>query len=542
MSRALRRALLRWVPPLLVLAAWCGAIAQTARWPGGDGPHLLGTSMRLAQLLRAGALGDLARGLGTLVGPHPPGAYLPSAAVFAVLGPTTPHAHLVAGALVVLVTWDGVRRLGGGWAGALALAATPLLWLQAEGHGADLLAAACVVQSLSWLAASDRLRDPRAAALWGAWMGAGFLTKYTSPLFLWAPCVLAGLWVLRRARWRQLGGAVVAFCVVAAGWYAAKASAVAGYLGASTGAEGAVLTNTAVLAGPWWSAERLSWYPATVVDGWGWPGVFALGLSIVVAWRRRPFGWPALTVPLAGALGGLLLLSMQSQRQDRYLLPALPLCAAVVGSSRARWLTGPVFAVGAYGVAATFLTYTNVPGTRAYTHDWGAAGGDWPWVHEAYRPVSLDPTRWELDRGIAAVREAHGSDDGTVAFLLDERDGAPTFGVVLSRVAAAGHRWHVATAVVMAQRGQPEAAVFVGPFADEGWPSRDFHALLAIVDPTDHRREAWLRHTGMRVVDVWDLPYGREGRVYRWEGEGRVPGTPPPLPPLAESGDPGASR
>ena len=127
-----------------------------------------------------------------------------------------------------------------------------------------------------------------------------------------------------------------------------------------------------------------------------------------------------------------------------------------------------------------------------------------------------------------------------MGFLLDERDGAPTYGLVLSRVAAAGLRWHVATAVVMDRRGgaPPEAAVFVGPFATETWPSRDFTALLAIVDPTDHRREAWLRHTQMRPVDRWDLPYGREGRIYVWEGEGRIPGTPRPLPPLGTAAGP----
>lgn len=534
MTTPLPRALVRWGLPVLVLAAWGAAIGQTGRWPGGDGPHLLGASMRLAQLFRAGELGELVRSVFTLVGPHPPGAYLPGTLAYTVLGSTVAHAHLVAGAGVLLVVWDAIRRLGGGVVGALVLAATPLVWLQAEAHGADLLAAACVAQALSWLVVSDRLESRRSAAFWGAWMGAAFLAKYTAPLFLWAPCLLAGVWVVQHRRWGQLGRAVAAFTAVAGLWYALRFSAIRGYLAASTGGDGAVLTNKAVLVGPWWSWERLSWYPATLVDAWGWLGAGALLVCVASGARRRGADWPSLSVPLAGIAGGLLLLCMQGQRQDRYLLPALPLAAALVGSSRVRWGVAPVFAVGAYGAAATFVVDRPAPGARAYEHNWRDAGEDWPWVDEAYRPVSLDPAPWLLDEGIAALRRVHGSDDGTVGFLLDERDGAPTSGLVFSRVAAAGLRWNVATAAVMDRRGgsPPEAAVFVGPFATETWPSRSFTTLLAIVDPTDHRREAWLRHTQMRQAEAWTLPHGREGRIYVWEGDGRIPGTPLPLPPL----------
>ena len=534
MTPTARRWLIR-LAPAPALLVWAMMVARTGRWPGGDGPHVIGTAQRLALHLRAGELAEAAQGLGTLVGPHPPGAYLPATLVALTAGPAL--AALVVGGLVLLALADAVRRLGGGPVAALVVAASPLVWLQAEASGPDLIAAACVAQALSWLVASDRLSNPRAAAAWGAWMGAAFLTKYTAPLFLWGPCLLAGWWVVRAGRWRALGLGVAAFGLVAAPWYATHIGPVVGYLGASQGGEGAVLTNLDRVEGPWWGLDRAGWYPLTLIDGYGWPGVAALMLGIAAGPRRRAARAGAWAIPALAVAGGLLVLTTQSQRQDRYLLPAIPLVAAMVGASRARWLAAPVLAVGAYGVAATFATATDVPASRDYTHVWSDAGHAWPWVDPAFRPVSLDPTPWRLDHGIARLRHWHGRDTGTVAFLLDERDGAPTFGVVLSRVTASGLRWDVATAMVMDRRGAPEAAVFVGPFAAEGWPSRDFTAMLAFVDPSHHRRQQWLDHTGMTLRESWDLPHGREGRIYTWDGDGRVPGTPPPLPPLPRQDD-----
>lgn len=518
-----------WITPLIFLGLWAVLVIRSGRWPAGDGPHVLGTAMRLAQDLRAGELSAAWEGLGTLVGPHPPGAYLLATAAFFGLGPTTAHAHLLAGALVLLLLWDGLRRLGAGAVTALFVAATPLVWLQAEAYGLDLLAAACVAQALGWLAQSRGLRDPVAAAAWGAWMGLGFLSKYTVPLFLWAPCLVAGVWALKGRRWRALLGAVLAFGLVAGPWFATHIGPVLGYLGASQGGAGAVLTNQQRLTESWWSAERLSWYPAALVDAWGWPGAVAAGLAMGLHLRRRGSPKGAWILPLSAVMGGWLLLTAQSQRQDRYLLPALPLVATLVGTVRGRWLLAPIGAIGAYGVAATFASTAAAPGSRDYSHDLGRAGQDWPWVAPAYRPVSLDPRPWRLDEGIAALRRWHGEDTGTVAFLLDERDGAPTFGLTLSRVAAAGLRWDVATVMVMERGNPPEAAVFVGPFAGQGWPSRDFRSLLAIVDPSDHRRERWLSASQMTLQERWELPHGREGRIYTWDGPGRVPGTPAPL-------------
>lgn len=524
---ARRAALARWgarVAPLLVLVAWAVGIARTGRWPAGDGPHVLGTAMRLAQQLHDGALGTFLWCLQSLIGPHPPGAYLPAVLAYTTLG-TGRFVHLAAGALLLWLCWDGIRRLGGGVAGALWLGASGLVWAQAEGYGVDLVAAAFVCQSVSHLVASERLSQRRHALGWGAWMGLAFLGKYTAPMFLWAPCALAGWWVLRDRRWRELAAAFGAFCAVALPWYTLNLHGIVGYLQASTDTGNTLFTNKALVAGPWTSPQNLSWYPAVLLDAFGWPGAVALGLGVLSPRRGglRPGAW---AVPVLGALGGLLVLSTQIQRQDRYLLPALPLLAAAAGGGRARWALAPVAAVGVYGAAAMYLRHSPVPAVRDYEHRWEAAGRGWPWPQAAFRPCSLDPTQSNLDQALTRLREVVGSDEGTVGFLLDEAGGAPGFGLVMSRVASLGYRWHVATVMVQGPGGPqgPEggsgpgggragAAVFVGPFTTDDWPSRNFTTLLAILRPGQGAQEDWLGRSGLVEVERWSIPEGREVRI-----------------------------
>lgn len=513
--RRLRRHL-AWAAPALTLAAWVVAMARVGRWPSGDGPHLLGTAMRLANALRDLAPVELLLGANTLVGPHPPGAYVAPTVAYSLVGTGWTQAHLVSGALVLGVCWDGMRRLGAGLPAAAALAACGLVWSQATNAGVDLMAGACVVQAVSWLVASDRLRRRRAALWWGAWMGAGFLTKYTAPLFLWGPCLLAGWWVLRHRRWRALAGAVLAFGGVAGVWYATHAREVAGYIGASGDASNPLLTNKDLLEGPWWAAERLSWYPAVVADAWGIPGALALVGAVALGFlaKRRAGAWAA---PLLAVGGGWLALTLQIQRQDRYLTPAAPLLAASVAGPIG-WVALPVLAFGAYGAARIYGQPGEAPTNRDYAHAWPPAGGDFPWMHEAFRPVSLEPAGWQLERAVTGIAAAHGARTGTVALLLDEQGGVPGFGVFLSAVTRAGYRWDVATVMLM-ERGphpkeSPPAAVFVGPFTTDAWPPRTFRTLFAVIRPGDGMRLGWVARQGFTLADSWALPKGMEGRLY----------------------------
>jgi len=246
----------------------------------------------------------------------------------------------------------------------------------------------------------------------------------------------------------------------------------------------------------------------------GWPGLGALILGAVLP-RNFDGRW---LLPLLAALGGWLLLALQVQRQDRYLLPLLPLLAAVAGASRPHWLLAPVAAIGSYGAASVYLTWTDVSSSQAHEHELATAGRAWPWVHNAYTPTSMDPGVWKLDSSLQQLRELQDSDLGTVGFLLDDTDGTPGFGLVLSRVTALGYRWHVATVLpVPRPDGSIEGAIFVGPFTTDDWPSRDFRVLLAILRPGDPLRERWLEESGLTLMDSWALPEGREGRLYQME-------------------------
>lgn len=502
---------------LASVIAWIAAGAQLDRWPAGDGPHILGTAMRLAQMLHDGEFHLFVQCLSSLLAPHPPGAYLPFVAGYTLVGTTPAWAHLVGGGIVLWACLDGIRRLAGGLAGCLWLGATGLVWVQAEAAGIDLVAGAAVIQSLSHLVASDRLRHRRSVWLWGAWMGAAFIAKYTAPFFLWGPCLVAGWWVLRRRRWRRLLEAVAAFAVVALPWWLSHAQQVRGYVQASGNANSGLLTNKEILTGPWYAAEKLSWYPAALIDAFGWPGALCLAAGLLIPWRWRAARPGAWSVPLLSVLGGWLVLNAQSQRQDRYILPAIPVAAAAMGASPIGWLAAPVGAIGLYGAALSSHMTSNPPATRPYTHHLDTAGAAWPWTQEAYLPTSMDPHRWELDEALRKVRALHGRDDGTVGFLLDEEGGAPGFGLVLSRATALGYRWHVATVVPVPQGkkwGGPTASIFVGPFTLGPWPSRAFDTLFAIVKTGDPKREGWLEESGMELVDSWALPQGRQGRIY----------------------------
>ncbi len=499
-----------FVLPPLVLAAWIRLVLDTGRWPAGDGPHVLGTAMRLSQQLRDLELGTFAWCVNSLLGPHPPGAYMPALGAYTVLGTEWRGVHLVAGALVLWLCWDGIRRLGGGWVGAVFLGATGLVWLQAESYGIDLVGAAVAVQCLSWLVASDRLSRPRAVVAWGAWLGLAFVSKYTAPMFLWAPCLVAGFWVLRHRRFKALGLALGAWVVVAGPWLFPHLRPLLDYFSASQ--DSALLTNKALVTGAWYAPENAGWYPAALADAFGWPGLIALVVGALAWPRRRQIMAGAWIVPLSGVAGGMLVLMLQSQRQDRYALVAVPLLAALAGSSRVRFLLAPVGAMGLYGAGMVFSTWTDVPASRSYTHDLASAGASWPWVHEAYQPTSFDPTVWKLGEMVDAVQAAHGVSGGTAGFLLDDSGGAPTFGNVLSSAARAGHRWHVATVMVPDRGGSP--AVFVGPFTTDDWPSRAFTTLLAITRTDDRVRDAWLTQAGLVEQSRWTLAGDKIGRLY----------------------------
>jgi hypothetical protein len=502
--RKLRAVLVAAVPAL----AWAAAIARTGRWPSQDGPHVLGIAGYLALLLRDGEIAEFLWCLQLLVAPHPPGAYVPAVLAYVPAGPG-PGLHLLAMALVLGLCIDAMRRLGAGLPGVLWLAAMPLVWSQAESYGVDLIAATCVLQSVSHLVASDRLRRRRSAVAWGAWMGAAFMVKYTAPVFLVGPCLVAGAWVVRHGRWRALAVGVVGFLVVAAPWWVPQLDNVRAYLSHSSTATEQFAYDTHVVRTAWTDPANLSWYPAALKAGWG-----ALGLGVVAGAALLPgharTGPGARLAPLLGVVGGWLVLADSIIREARYFLPGVVLLAALAGGARLRWLWAGVAAVGAWHAAQTYTSDAPAPTGRDFGIAWETAGARWPAVAEPYAPLSNPPDRWEIAGSLERLRAHHGGDTGTVGLLVDERHGGPAVRDFLYTSALAGHRWHLASPS-FAPGTDP---VFVVPFATEGWPSREFTTLLAVTGDQSSEQERWLKRSNLVEVERWPLRGGWTGRIY----------------------------
>lgn len=501
-----------WWLPVLALAGWAHTIVGTGRWPAGDGPHILGIAMRLAQMLREGALAEFSWCFPSLLAPHPPLAYAPATLAYFVLGGGR-WAHLAAGAFVLFLCWDGLRRLSGSVVsahlGLLWLAAAGVVWQQAESYGIDLVAGAFVVQALSHLAASRQLRSHRHAALWGAWMGAAFLAKYTAPMFLWAPCLIAAVWVVRRGRWAQLGAGIAGWAVVALPWYVQRGAEVLSYATTSNTATAELSSHTSLVAGAWWAAENLGWYPAVLIDNIGVPGVVAVALGLWLPFRAgspRSARW----IVILAVLGGWAILANQMQRQGRYLLPALPLLVLFPAVVRGRLLLAPIAVLGAWGALQLYAVGGNTPTSRQLEFNLATAGASWPFPPEPLRPMSESIDKWNLTEAAHALAQVVPEGTQTVGFLASDH-GGPTTGLMLYALGLQGHSWNLASVAFMRSGpgGGPAgaelpqrngAAVFIAPFAIGDWPDRHFDHVISILKAPDSRRTRWLAETGFTPV------------------------------------------
>jgi hypothetical protein len=435
---------------------------------------------------------------------------------YLVVPPASRVGVLLAGALALGLAMDGVRRLGGGWIGLLFLAGAGVLWPQAEQYGVDLFAAACVVQSISHLVASEGLARRGHAAAWGSWMGAAFMVKYTAPFFLVGPCLLASALVLRHRRWAALGLAIAGFLVVAGPWYGGHLREVLSYgLWSSNAGNELMAQRAQIFTEPWASVPRLSWYPARALEVWGWLGLAAAALGLAWPSPRAP---KATRWVLAAALGlAWLLLTAQLNRQARYLLPAVPLLAALAGTSRLRWLFAPV---GLMSLWCLHVVHGTEAGAR-YACDPDARDPPplfgWPWPRGAACPQEGHADYAWVDDAVERLAAAWGRDTGTVGLLIPE--GGPTVspGDVLYRSALLGRRWSVASPLIFYPRewagGEVRSEVYVAPFATETWPSRDFDTLLAIVPTEPGVYQAWMAQGGYAEVERWPYEPGWVGLI-----------------------------
>ncbi|MFZ5477519.1 MAG: hypothetical protein ACOZNI_12155 [Myxococcota bacterium] len=479
----------------LSIAALLALLVWKARTPSGDGPHLVGVELRLAQLVRDGELARAFRLFSTLLAPQPPAGYLPGIASFVVLG-TKPWAALVAMAVPLALIWDALRRLGASVAW-LAVVASPMVWLYTEQHGRDLVCAAVVLQALSWLDLSDR----RKSAVFGAWMGVGFLTKYTFPAFLLLPCLLA----FRPRHGRNLLVAIGIFALVCGPWFLSYGPRVWAYLHRSAAV--AMDAETLNARGDLLSREALLYYPIALKDALGWPGVAAVLIGVAT----RP------TLPLAGALGGVAVLSTMQTAQDRYALPALVCLIACLAPLATRAWGWPIL-VAAFvpQLAGTVRAFAGEAETHGKFDHADVAALAWPSPHRAYVPTDFDVARWRVDEAVRALAEVHGRPDGTVGLLIPRLPDAPEFGIFLLRSAWLGYRWDFASVNLARGRGGMDDEVFVGPLRDGAWPPRAFTALYALQPRApDPAAAAWLAAHPAREHARFALPDGAAGVVYR---------------------------
>jgi hypothetical protein len=522
---------------------------------------MLGISMRLGWLVRTGQLYDALSNWMGLVAPHPPGAYLPAALLYALTGPMS-WAYLIVGLFWVALLWDGMVRLltaqgyaaSQAWVLAVGLAATPLVWHQVDNFGVDLACAAVTVQALSWLVASRMLRDRRGAVMAGAWVGAGFWVKYTFPIFLFVPCALVlGAVLVGAVRrvpdwWEQVNNGLLltGATVLTLGPLALlNGSNIVSYVFHSAApADSEIVGNLGSSFGPGVSAfDQGAFYLAVLRDLWGWPGLVMLGVGLVLVAWRTPRCWEA-ALALSTVVGALLVLTELDIKADRYITPMLaPLLCVALPPLAAGWLSAllplgvlaapvlflwrdysgwthglPLAEVTAFSVVDSSRRYA--PTGRDFEHlaskqlrTWGA----WPRVEEPFRPFTTALDQWRVDEVLEAMHARKGTRDGMVGLCLTEVHGTPGFGVFLMAAERMGLHWDLVTVMVLRGQeadGTPRTFQFVGPFKQ----GEDEHVELDVMyfsyrSGGGNPQLRYLQTLETRNTETFSLPGGMEGAV-----------------------------
>jgi 4-amino-4-deoxy-L-arabinose transferase-like glycosyltransferase len=318
-----------------------------------------------------------------------PLTYLVTAPVFDLLGPSYRAAILANGLFqgLLLVSLHGLGRLGGGraaglWAAFFACVA-PALLNQRSDYLIDFSLTAVLTAAwwlLSWRVLIWRaLTHPKRRWLWdgacGLALGAVVLTRPTGLLLLWLPLLLLVLRALGRlgsgrgaSRWRPLAEVGVALggaILVAGPWFSQNWLTILSTLNKARqwGVSYQEGLGADTLAG-WLFYPRL--LPA--MAGASLVGLVAAGAVVhgVAAWRRdgRPRALGRLRGPLGWWLsfpaGGLLLATLMTSKDFRFVLPLLPQLLLGMGVLTARvrgpWVRpwqGALVAIGIAGLLSS---------------------------------------------------------------------------------------------------------------------------------------------------------------------------------------------
>jgi 4-amino-4-deoxy-L-arabinose transferase-like glycosyltransferase len=415
-----------WLAGLLLDGLWLQRHGQPPAWDQGE--HL-SRAMGVWQVLGEAAPFDplwwqrLWAETPTYRGPF---TYLVTAPVFSLLGPGYGSAILSNSLFQALLLGSlyGLGRLAhsraaGLWA-AFLCGVAPALLNQRSDYLIDFSLTAALTATW-WLLTVRVLARPRHPWLWslggGLGLGAVVLTRPTGLVMLWLP-LLALAWMalaalVQRGHRARLGEALLA---------AAAATAV---------------------AWPWWSQNWLTilstvnkarqWgvlyqdgLEANTLAGWLFyprllPTMAGAGLVAVVVvggllsrWRRRgapanALPWPQLAWWLSFPLGALLLATLMSTKDFRFVLPLVPqLCLGLgilLASATGRWTTGwrlAVVGIGVWGaLASQFALAANPTGFPP-------------------RPPIAGPG-WPLEAIVATIRQRSPHQLSTLAVLPDSQ-------------------------------------------------------------------------------------------------------------------------
>ena len=351
-----------------------------------------------------------------------PLTYLVTAPVFSLLGPSYGSAMLSNGVFqaVLLGSLYGQGRLlgqrqAGLWAAFLA-AVAPALLNQRTDYLIDFSLTAVI--TACWLLISWRhLGRPRrpwmASALAGLGLGLVLLTRPTGLVLLWLPL----LWLLGRALSALVKGRVQqAIEALVAGWLAWLVA------GGWFSQNWLTIVSTVNKARRWGELYQEGLDPNTL-EGWlyyprllpSMAGAWLVGL-VLVGWgfsRWRHGRWPQLPATpeqrwrlawwLSFPLGGLLVASVMSTKDFRFVLPLLPQLLLGLGlliTASGRWLRPAVLVLGMGGwLACQFGIGPNLTGFPNH--------------------LPKQEERWPVEAIVASIRRQSPQQLSTLAVLPD---------------------------------------------------------------------------------------------------------------------------
>ena len=512
----------RQIPAIVILCVVFSITLLSDTVATGDAAHLLGISDRLAWELMSGQIGMFWGDISSLLAPHPPAGYLIPILFYGIgldqlapIGTSIVATLLIWRGMVLLSKEDHSTPL----IALLLLLSTPFTWRQIENTTWDLLSAAAVMMTIGHLSASDGLKDSHHTKRFGIWMGIGFLTKYTFPIYMFLPVLITAPNIIRYKTYKALAVAVGLFLVVAAPWYISHLHGVLPYLFDSLNSDSSMVDGGSIS-----NSTNVVYYLSVIKEAFGWPGTVLLSFLGIFGLTTKSG-----RLALLSAIGGVAILTFMAQQQPRYMFPAVPLLAlgAAIGIRQTRRnklvrntsmgaLLSIVTIQGGTTIRAS-LSNQWVPADRAHVHgmhsltEWG----QWPHAEESLRATSLHPELWKIDQAIELLSNNGAVDGSTVGIMLDEVGGELGFGIFLQRSEALGHHWNFASIAPSVNPNEWRAQIFTGPFASGDFGPAQFTLVYAAYRPGDRGRDTWLERMNGEELSRITLPNDFIGRIMR---------------------------